>query len=340
MGLWGGEHRRRASLTFGLLMAGSGLVMLLVILVCYHTHFIQTGSPSFDTRHWEGLVLTPVTETWLFWGLFLAFAVQTPLFPFHFWLSGIAQESPMAGKLFASAILLKIGAYGLFRFTIPWFPRAAWTYAPTVMTLAAVSLLVGGIAALVSDDARKFLARVTMAHMALVVMGLFSFVAGGVKGALVLALAHSFFMGGLIIVMEWVQDELGVFIKDMWGLRGIMPVGWVITLLLSAGALGIPVFHGIEIVRGGMTREPVQAVATGVALTVLAVAFLRLALKTLGKKEDGYKKDLHRREILILLPLVLLVIWIGIAPGGVLRALDPAARAFVSRVSDQVVLTE
>jgi NADH-quinone oxidoreductase subunit M len=177
--------------------------------------------------------------------------------------------------------------------------------------------------------------------MALVVLGIFSFVAAGVKGALVLALAHSFFMGAMYLMIEMVRERVGSpLIEDFRGLGGIMPVGWVITLLLSAAALGIPVFHGIEILSGVMIREPVQAVVAGVGLAVPAVVFLRVVRKTLGKTEHGKKKDLRGRELLILAPLVLLVIWIGIAPGGVLRSLDPVARAFVSRVSDQVVLTE
>jgi NADH-quinone oxidoreductase subunit M len=339
-GLWGDEARRRAALMFGMFTAAAGLVMLLVVLVCYHTHFLQSGSPSFDIRHWEGLVLAPAKETWLFWGLLFAFGVQIPLVPFHFWLSGIAQESPTAGRVFASAILLKLGVYGLYRFAVPWFPRAAWTFAPVVVTLAVVSLLLGMAAALVSDDVRKFLARISVAHMALVIIGLFSFAAGGVKGALVLALAHGFFMSGLTIAVRSAEDQLGVFMDGMWGMGRVMPAVWVILLLLSAGAVGIPVFHGIEIVRGGMSRWPVQAIAAGAGLAVLAAAFFRLLWKTLGAEGRGDKKDIEKRELLVLIPLLLFVIWIGVAPGGILKSLDPAVKDFVSCVSDQVVLTK
>jgi NADH-quinone oxidoreductase subunit M len=338
-GLWGGEARRRAALTFGLFTAAAGLAMLLVILVCYHTHFLQSGSPSFDVRHWEGLVLAPAKETWLFWGLLFAFGVQIPLVPFQFWLSGVAQESPPAGKIFASAILLKIGVYGLYRFAVPWFPRAAWSYAAIVVTLAAVSFLVGVVAALRSDDSRKFLARISVAHMALVVMGLFSFTVTGVKGAFLIALAHGFFVTGLTFVIHFAEDELGIFIVDLWGMRRIMPAAWVSLLLLSAGAVGIPVFHGIEIAKGEMSRGPITAVAAGAGLAVLAAAFLRLLWNTRGNEGRGDKRDLERPMFAALVLLVLFVVWIGVAPGGILHWLDPAVSEFVSRVSDQVVLT-
>jgi NADH-quinone oxidoreductase subunit M len=341
IGLWGGKRRRRASLMFGVLTMGGGLLMLLVILMCHHIHFVQSGSPSFDTRHWEGLVLNPMAETWLFWGLFIAFAIQTPLFPFHIWLTGTAQESPTGARVFASTVLLKVGVYGLVRFAIPWFPRAAWTFAPAVMTLAVVSLLVGAVAAVVSIDARKLAARVTMAHMGVVLLGLFCFASAGVKSAFLVAISHGFFMGGLILLTEMIRERTGSsLIEGQRGLVRIMPLGLVIAMLLTAGALAIPAYHGFEIIRGAMERSPVQAAGAAAGLAILAVAFARVARNSLRRSEGGDKLDLHARELLVLVPLVVLVLWMGIAPGGVIRSLDSAAHSFISRVSHGVVLTE
>jgi NADH-quinone oxidoreductase subunit M len=341
VGVWGGPRRRRAALSLGVLTVGGSLVMLLVILVCHHTHFVQSGSPSFDTRHWEGLVLTPMAETWLFWGLFLAFAIQTPLFPFHIWLTGAAQESPAGTRVLASTVLLKIGIYGLVRFAVPWFPRAAWTFAPAVMSLAVVSVLVGAVAAALSIDSRKLAARVSVAHMGVVLLGIFSFVSEGVKSAYLIAIGHGFFVGGLIFMTEMIRERTGSFrIEDHRGLGRIMPFGWLIAMLLMAGAVAIPVYHGLEIIRVAFERAPVQAAAAAVGLAVLAVAFARVARISLKRREDRQRRALRGRELLVLVPLALLVVWMGIAPGGFLRSLDAAAGDFVSRVSNHVVLTE
>lgn len=341
VGLWGGKRRRRASLALGVLTVGGSLLMLLVILVCHHTHFVQSGSPSFDTRHWEGLVLTPMAETWLFWGLFFAFAIQTPLFPFQFWLIGAAQESPAATRVFASTVVLKIGAYGLVRFAVPWFPRAAWTFAPAVMSLAVVSILVGAVTAALSIDSRKLAARVTVAHMGIVLLGIFCFTSEAVKSAVLIALSHGFFVGGLIVTAEMIRERTGSFrIQDYRGLGRIMPLGWVIAMLLVAGAAVIPAYYGFEIIRAAFERAPVQSAAAAVGLAVLAVAFVRFARVSLERREVREKKALRGRELLVLVPLVLLVLWMGIAPGRILRSLDAAAGAFISHVGDHVVLSE
>jgi NADH-quinone oxidoreductase subunit M len=243
--------------------------------------------------------------------------------------------------VFASTVLLKIGVYGLARFAVPWFPRAAWTFAPAVMTLAVVSLLVGAVAAVVSTDARKLAARVTVAHMGVVLLGIFCFVSEGVKSALLIAISHGFFVGGLIFLTEMIRERTGSFrIEDHVGLGRIMPLGRVIAMLLMAGAVAIPAYHGFEIIRVAFERSPVQAAAAALGLAVLAFAFVRVARVSLRRREDRDRKALRGRELLVLVPLVLLVLWMGIAPGAVLRSLDSAAGVFVSRVGNHVFLTE
>jgi len=327
---------------------GSSLLLLAVFALCHHIHTIQSGAPSFDARHWVDLVLHPKTEIWLFWVSFVAFGCLVPLIPFNFWLQGSVQEASVAGRVFICAVLVKVGVLGLFRFVVPWFPRAAQTYAPLILTLAVLSLLYGAVTLMFESDLARVLARVTTITMGLAVFGLFSFHPDGIKGSVFLMLSHG------ILITAWFA-WMGMLEKRTWfgqvpeliGLKCGMPMGTGVLTLLTAATIGVPAFGtfvGLFLVgRGSLASETsiqFRAVVAGISLLLMALFFVKIVKKAFARKGERQRMDLGTREVLVLVPLLLLIIWMGVQPGSILEQLDRATDNFVSRVSGAASLTE
>jgi NADH-quinone oxidoreductase subunit M len=320
--------------------------MVVVFAACHHIHFMQSGAPSFDARQWVDLVLHPGTEIWLFGLSFTAFGCLVPLLPFSFWLQGSVQEASLAGRVFVCAVVVKVGVFGILQFVVPWFPRAAQTFAPTVATLAVVSLLYGAVTLAFESDLARVLARVTAIYMGLAVFGLFSFHPDGVKGSVVLMLSHG------ILVTAWfawiaMLEKRTWFgqLPELFGLKCGMPRGTGILAVLSAATMGVPAFGtfvGLWLVSRGSwaSGSTLKAAVAGIAVLVMAVVFMNILKKAFGRKGEREREDFRAREVAILIPLLLMVFWIGIQPGRVLEQLDQVTDHFVSRVSGAASLTE
>jgi NADH-quinone oxidoreductase subunit M len=239
-----------------------------------------------------------------------------------------------------------MGLFGILQFVIPWFPRAAHTYAPTVATLAVVSLLYGAVTLAFESDLARVLARVTAIHMGLAVFGLFSFHPDGVKGSVVLILSHGilitawFVWTGMLEKRTWFGQ-----LPELMGLKRGMPRGTGIFAALSAATVGVPAFGtfiGMLFVGRGSwaSGSSLNAAVAGIAVLVMAVVFVKTLKKALGRKGEHERKDLGAREVGILIPLLLIVVWMGIQPGIILDPLDRATNQWVSRVSGAASLTE
>ena len=346
MSFAGGTNGARVTLRFWTLTMGASLLLLTVFTMCYHIHTIQSGASSFDGRHWVDLVLSPDTEVRLFWASFVALGLLVPLMPMHFWLQGSVQEAPLAGRVFLCAVLVKVGVFGLFRFIIPWFPRAAHTYAPLILTLAMVSVIYGALTLMFESDFARVLARVTAIYMGLAALGLFSFHTDGVKGSIFLMLSHGLFITAWFAWMGMLEKRgWHGQVPELIGLKGSMRWGAGVLTLLSAAAICVPAFGSFVglflIARGSLASKiSLHALGAGVGLLLMAVVFLKVARKALARKGDRELKDLLGWEVLVLLPMILLVIWMGVRPGVLLRHLDGATDGFISQVAGAMLLTD
>jgi len=174
IGIWGHENRIYASLKFFLFTQSSGLLMLLSILGLYFVHGRNTGVYTFDYLALMGTSMAPSTAMWLMLGFFVAFAVKLSTVPVHTWLPDAHTEAPTAGSVILAGLVLKAGAYGLLRFTVPLFPEAALGFSPVARVLGAVGIVYGAVLAFAQTDLKRLVAYTSVSHMGFVLLGIFS----------------------------------------------------------------------------------------------------------------------------------------------------------------------
>jgi NADH-quinone oxidoreductase subunit M len=347
IGMWGGERRIYAAIKFFLFTMGGSILMLVAILFCYHLHDVQTGAASFDIRDWQGMVLSTELQRWLFLAFFAAFAVKIPLFPLHSWLPDAHVEAPTAGSVILAGILLKMGAYGLLRFAVPLFPEGARAYTPAILTLAVIGIFYGALLALVQPDVKRLVAYSSVSHLGFVVLGIFSFDVAGVEGAIYQMLNHGLSTGALFLLVGMIYERRHTrLIEDFGGLKRIMPLYAGLFLVVLLSSMGLPGLNGFVgeflILLGAFQAARPYAVAAAVGVILAAIYLLwmykRMMLGEVKNPANRGLADLNRRETLILLPIVILIVWMGVAPGSFLRSLDGTVEHFVARASSGLVI--
>jgi len=340
IGVWGGERRIYAAIKFFLFTMGGSVLMLVGILFCYHLQDVQTGAPSFDLRLWQGLVMSQDTQQWLFLAFFAGFAIKIPIFPLHTWLPDAHVEAPTAGSVILAGILLKMGAYGLLRFAVPLFPEGARTFTPAILTLAVIGILYGALLAMVQPDLKRLVAYSSVSHLGFVVLGIFSFDVAGVEGALFQMVSHGLSTGALFIMVGMIYDRRHTrAIEDLGGLKKSMPRFAGVFLIVLLSSMGLPGLSGFVgeflVLLGAFQTAPPFAVAAALGVILAAIYLLwmykRVMLGEVKNPANDHLPDLSRREGMILLPIVILILWMGVAPGTFLRPLDGTVERFVSR---------
>jgi NADH-quinone oxidoreductase subunit M len=341
IGVWGGERRIYAALKFILFTLAGSVLMLVAILVCYEAVFRQTGIASFDLRDWQNLILTPPAERWLFLAFFAAFAVKVPLFPLHTWLPDAHVEAPTAGSVLLAGVLLKMGTYGLVRFAVPLFPNAAVAFAPAVMVLAVIGIIYGALVAMVQPDVKKLVAYSSVSHLGFVVLGIFSFRVSGLEGAVLQMVNHGLSTGALFLLVGMLYDRRHTrLIEEFGGLKRVMPryAGFFLVVLLSSiGLPGLNGFVGEFLILLGTFEASWRFAALAALGVILAAVYMlrmyqRVMLGEVERESNRGLSDLGARELAILVPTVLLIVWIGVAPGSFLRPIAASVELFVSQV--------
>ncbi len=329
IGIWGGANRIYATLKFVLYTLVGSLLMLVAILATAFAYQAATGSwaGAFDFEQLRGFGFDPALQFLAFGAFFLAFAIKVPMFPFHTWLPDAHVEAPTAGSVILAAIMLKLGAYGFIRFSLPLYPDAAQEWAPAIIVLSLIAIVYGAILALVQPDLKKLVAYSSVSHMGFVTLGIFIFQPQGMQGAIVQMISHGLITGALFlcvgVIYERTHDRT---IDKMGGLAAPTPIYAAIFGFFMLASLGLPGLAGFVgeflVFLGTFAYSPVAA---GVAVTVmiLSAAYmmfmyqrivfgeLSLFLKGLGH----HLTDLTRVELLTLTPLLALTVIFGVAPG-------------------------
>jgi len=327
-----GKDRFRSAFLFFLYTLAGSLPMLLSILVIYS----YIGSTDFQLISLYDISLESQKILWL--GFFIAFAVKTPLYPFMIWLPKAHGDSPLAGSILLAATILKLATYGYLRVLINFLPDATNYFSPLVQTIAIISLIYASFSTIIQQDTKRLIAYSSVAHMAVVVLGLFSNTLVGIEGAILLALAHGFVSPALFICVGGIiYDRTGTrIINYIRGLVTYMPVFTILFFVFTLCNTGIPLslnFLGEQLALIGIWQEnPIIAAlgATGIVLSACYSIFLynRLSYGNLSPYLPPLK-DINRREFFLLLALLIPTVVFGILPNILLDSLHISISALL-----------
>ena len=321
IGVWGGKRRIYASFKFFLYTLIGSLLMLIAIMAMAVYANTTDVTVLLQTKF-------PVDmQKWLWIAFFASFAVKMPMWPFHTWLPDAHVEAPTAGSVILAGVLLKMGGYGFIRFSLPMFPEASHFFAPMVFTLSVIAIIYTSLVALVQTDIKKLIAYSSVAHMGFVTMGLFAMNQQGVQGAIFQMISHGLVSGALFLCVGVIYDRMHTReISAYGGLVHRMPRYAVVFMVFTMANVGLPGTSGfvgefLTLLGAFAANSKVAALATtGVVLSAAYALFLyrRVIFGVLDKPSLAQIQDLSAREILILAPLVVLVIYYGVQPGSIM----------------------
>ncbi|MFM2187526.1 MAG: hypothetical protein RIR43_2098 [Pseudomonadota bacterium] len=318
IGVWGGPRRVYAAFKFFLYTLLGSLLMLVALLYLY----LKAGG-SFDIQAWHQLPLPMNAQALLFFAFFAAFSVKVPMWPVHTWLPDAHVEAPTGGSVVLAAIMLKLGAYGFLRFSMPIAPDAAREYAWLMIALSLIAVVYIGLVALVQQDMKKLVAYSSIAHMGFVTLGFFIFSDLGVGGAIVQMISHGFVSGAMFLCIGVLYDRVhSREISAYGGVVNTMPKFAAFAVFFAMANCGLPGtggFVGEWMVILGAVKFDFWIAALAATTLVFGAAYTlwmvkRVYFGEVGNQHVGELTDLNDREFLMLGLLALAVLWMGVYP--------------------------
>ncbi|WP_175724328.1 NADH-quinone oxidoreductase subunit M [Burkholderia ambifaria] len=317
IGVWGGPNRVYAAFKFFLYTLAGSLLMLVALIYLY------TQTHSFDLATWQNAKIAMTPQILLFIAFFLAFAVKVPMWPVHTWLPDAHVEAPTGGSVVLAAIMLKLGAYGFLRFSLPITPDASHFLAPVVITLSLIAVIYIGLVAMVQADMKKLVAYSSIAHMGFVTLGFFIFNQLGVEGAIIQMISHGFVSGAMFLCIGVLYDRVhSRQIADYGGVVNVMPKFAAFAMLFSMANCGLPGTSGF-VGEFMVILAAVQYnfwIAFGAAFTLILGAaytlwmYKRVYFGAVANDHVAKLKDIGRREFLMLAVLAAFTMLMGLYP--------------------------
>src|SRR5438067_4034306 len=334
IGIWGGQRRLYAAIKFFLYTLAGSVLMLLSILALYF--FNDGGIPFLNIHglgnpatfsvlqyHRIGHLIPPTLQFWIFAGFFLGFAIKVPMFPFHTWLPDAHVEAPTAGSIILAAILLKMGTYGFVRFALPILPDGTRQWLWPIAILSLIGIIYGALVSLVQKDMKKLVAYSSVSHLGFVMLGMFALNPMGLKGSVLQMINHGISTGALFLLVGIVYERRHTrLISEYGGLAKQMPMYATLFLIAALSSMGLPALNGFigefTILLGAANRSIVWASFAAVGI-VLGAAYLlwlyqRVFWGPLDNPANKTLLDVNRRELGLLLSLVVIMVWMGIKP--------------------------
>jgi NADH-quinone oxidoreductase subunit M len=345
IGVWGGAHRVYAAIKFVLYtMAGSAL-MLVAILALYYQHGAATGIYTFDLPTLARYVLAPgLAQNLMFLAFGLAFAIKVPLFPLHTWLPDAHVEAPTAGSVILAGVLLKMGTYGFLRFCLPLFPDASLTFGPLVFALAVIGIVYGAWVSTVQPDLKKLVAYSSVSHLGFVMLGLFTLNQAGLVGGVLQMVNHGLSTGALFLMVGMIYERRHTrLISEFGGLWAVTPAFAALFLVVCLSSLGLPGLNGFVgeflILVGAFQVSGWLAAAATTGIIFAAVYLLwmyqRVAFGRVTHETNRHLRDLTPREWALLVPVLVMIVWIGVHPRTFTAKTEATVQALIAQVESK-----
>jgi NADH-quinone oxidoreductase subunit M len=342
IGVWGGPRRVYSAVKFFLFTLTGSVLMLLALIAMWVIAGTTDISVLMDTHfpvHMQG---------WLFFALMASFAVKVPMWPVHTWLPDAHVEAPTSGSVILAGVLLKMGAYGFLRFSVPMLPDASQSFAPFIYTLSVIAVVYTSMVALVQEDMKKLIAYSSVAHMGVVTIGIFTFNEQGVQGALFQMLSHGIVSSALFLVVGVVYDRIHT--RDIiryGGLADRMPAYALVFMLFTLASMGLPGTSGfvgeLLVIIGAAQINFWLALLGGLGM-ILGAAYMlylyrRVIFGTITHDDLKHILDLSPREWAVFTPLIVLTLWMGIYPSSFTGFFDESVAAMVQHHHEAVAAT-
>ncbi|WP_191085483.1 NADH-quinone oxidoreductase subunit M [Roseococcus microcysteis] len=317
IGVWGGARRVYAAYKFFLYTFLGSVLMLLAIIAIWY----QAGTTSIPEIYEFDIPFA--MQVWIFLAFFASFAVKVPMWPVHTWLPDAHVEAPTAGSVILAGVLLKMGAYGFLRFSVPMLPDASQYFAPMIYVLSVVAVVYTSLVALAQQDMKKLIAYSSVAHMGIVTLGIFTFNQQGIEGALFTMLAHGVVSGALFLCVGVLYDrEHTREIARYGGVAKIMPAYALVFMLFTMASVALPGTAGFPgeflVIVGAWAVNPWVALGAATGMVLGACYMLRLyrgvAFGRITREDLKRLLDLSPREYATFAPLIALTLWMGVYP--------------------------
>ena len=337
IGIWGGSNRIYATIKFVLFTLGGSVLMLVGIIILYYA-----GGKTFDILELSQVSYPSNLQIWLFLSFFAAFAVKMPMFPLHTWLPDAHTEAPTAGSVILAGVLLKMGAYGFLRFSLPMFPYAVNLLFIPLLVLSVTAIIYGAYVTLMQNDIKRLIAYSSVSHMGFVTLGIFCLNQNGIEGSILQMINHGIITGALFLCIGMIYERTHTRIIDNYGgLFKTVPIFTVFFTIFTLAAIGFPgmnAFIGEFLILSGTFKANMVIGGFSILGIVLGVVYMvwfyyRIALNEINSKTKTQLFDLDLREIATLIPLVILIFFIGLQPSILLSYIHVSVEHLIENIN-------
>jgi NADH-quinone oxidoreductase subunit M len=354
IGVWGGARKLYAAIKFFLYTLVGSVLLLLGILALYFQYpTIAAARPEIAAQFGTGYTFNILAfqaigsflsfnfQYWVFLAFFVGFAIKVPMFPFHTWLPDAHVEAPTAGSVILAGVLLKMGTYGFVRFSLPILPQGTTYFVDMMIVLSIIAIIYGALVAMMQPDMKKLVAYSSVSHMGFVMLGMFALNPVGLNGSIIQQINHGISTGALFLIVGIIYERRHTReIAQFGDISNVMPKYAIVFLIMTLSSIGLPLLNGFigefAIMMGALQENLWWAVAGGAGIVLGAAYMLWLYQRTMfGKIENPANErlpDLNMRELVTLVPLIIMAFWIGLYPAPFFRALDKPVNKIVAKI--------